>query len=261
MALRVVWMIGNEDEHREKRKGKWAVVEGRMEALKANAVPVVSTFLRHEDEKVRELAVCALNVLALENDGKKEVLTHACANLAKLLKGGPQRETAYLHSTGVQLARGASELPAFRLAFAREILNDINLLGEVFGVAAIGAVHPLLAPEEPLKVRETAVTAVCYFLQSQNPPPGDRIRVPPVCPLSYIEQPAMYAIEQCDGILFRLLELVSQGGKAGQMAMACLEAMTEQEKPRTELREILSTENLNLPPQELADIQRMANRA
>merc|ERR1719277_2620378 len=94
-ALRVLWHCGNDPR-------------GRKEMLKADGVKVVTAYLNAGDAKVREAAVCALNVASLETQGKKEVLQHSPASLAALLHSGDD-DTPYLHETCVQLTRCASE--------------------------------------------------------------------------------------------------------------------------------------------------------
>merc|ERR1719456_1363139 len=57
-GLRLLWAVGNEEL-------------GRKEALAAEATPTVTCFLVEKDAKVRETAICVLNVLSLEIAGKK----------------------------------------------------------------------------------------------------------------------------------------------------------------------------------------------
>merc|ERR1719409_723837 len=63
-ALRFLWHCGNDPV-------------GRKEMLQADGVKVITGYLGHSDMKVREAAVCALNVIALETEGKKDVLQHS----------------------------------------------------------------------------------------------------------------------------------------------------------------------------------------
>merc|ERR1712228_308594 len=109
-----------------------------------------------------EAAVCALNVIALETDGRKEVLGHSVESLAKLLQS--ENETPYLHETCVQLCRVASELPAFRFAFARHIIDSIWLLEKIFGTTALAAVNPLLDSSESRMMRTQAANVLWHFL-------------------------------------------------------------------------------------------------
>jgi len=226
-ALRVIWHIGND-------------MHGRVEALKAKGVEVVTAFLADQDSKVREGAVCALNVLSLEIAGKKDILQHSTVPLAELLHS--EGETQYLTETCVQLCRCASELPAFRFTFAKHVLKSIWLLEKVYGVTSIAAVYGLLADEDP-NIRILAVHATRHFLTKLPPARGDEIRVPPVCPLERIDQPAMFAIEECTGILHNLLFLLGEDmpRDAQGPALDCLEVLTEELKAQEELLEVLKS--------------------
>merc|ERR1719326_2017933 len=128
--------------------------------LGADGVRVITAYLEHGDTKVREAAVCALNVISLETEGKKEVLQHSLSGLATLAHSSS--ETPYLHETCVQLCRCASELPAFRFAFARHVLMSVWLLEKVYGTTALAAVCPLLKPEEDLEVRSQAAQVMAH---------------------------------------------------------------------------------------------------
>merc|ERR1719231_541566 len=151
--------------------------------LKADGVRVITTYLgENQDPKVREAAICALNVISLETNGKKEVLAHSTEAFARLLHS--DKETAYLHETCVQMIRAASELPSFRFDFARLILKSIWLLEKIFGTTSLAAVSPLLAPEEDAAMRIQAAQVVLHFLS--KPAEGDLLRVPPVCPMQHI---------------------------------------------------------------------------
>jgi len=226
-ALRVIWHIGND-------------MHGRQEALKAKGVEVITAFLNDQDAKVREGAVCALNVLSLEIPGKKDILAHSVVPLAELLHS--ERETQYLTETCVQLCRCASELPAFRFTFAKHVLESIWLLEKVYGVTSIAAVYGLIADEDP-NIRVLAVLATRHFLTKMPPARGDEIRVPPVCPLERIDSPSMFAFEECTGILHNLLfllgELMPQDAQG--VALDCLEVLTAEVKAQQELLEILQS--------------------
>jgi len=226
-ALRVIWHIGND-------------MHGRVEALKAKGVEVITAFLSDQDAKVRECAVCALNVLSLEIPGKKDILQHSVVPLAALLHS--DRETPYLTETCVQLCRCASELPAFRFHFAKHVLKSIWLLEKVYGVTSIAAVYSLLADENP-NIRIHAVHATRHFLTKIPPARGDEIRVPPVCPLERIDSPAMFAIEECTGILHNLLFLLGEDmpQDAQGPALDCLDVLTQEVKAQQELLEVIES--------------------
>jgi len=221
-ALRVLWHTGNDPR-------------GRLEAHGADGVRVVTMYLKHADPKVREAAVCALNVASLETQGKKEVLRHSIEGLGELLHN--EKETPYLHETCIQLCRCASELPAFRFSFARRNLKSIWLLEKIYGTPSLAAVSPLLNPRENLEMRTEAAKVVRHFLRSQ-PLEGDKIRVPPVCPLHHVENPPMFAIEECTDILSNLVALVED---APQEALDCLESLVQADKPREELQAYLES--------------------
>lgn len=244
-ALRMLWHCGNDPA-------------GRKEMLKANGVQIITTYLENHDAKVREAAVCALNVISLETPGKQEVLKHSTAELATLLHS--DKETAYLHETCVQLCRCASELPAFRFAFARHVLKSVWLLEKVFGTTALAAVSPLLNPEEDLEMRTQAATVMAHFLGAKEPARGDEIRVPPVCPLGYINQPPMYAIEECTGILNNLVPLTDEEASRDP-ALQCLNLLTDTEKGRKELRELIDENRVTVSPEVLPQIEDMLNKA
>lgn len=226
-ALRVIWHIGND-------------MHGRQEALKAKGVEVITAFLSDQDAKVREGAVCALNVLSLEIPGKKDILQHSTVPLAELLHS--EIETQYLTETCVQLCRCASELPAFRFSFAKHVLKSIWLLEKVYGVTSIAAVYGLLADEDP-NIRIHAVHATRHFLTKTPPARGDEIRVPPVCPLERIDKPSMFAIEECTGILHNLLFLLGEDmpQDAQGPALDCLEVLTQEVKAQQELLEVIQS--------------------
>merc|ERR1711904_747493 len=185
---------------------------------------VITAFLNDQDAKVREGAVCALNVLSLEIPGKKDILEHSTVPLAELLHS--ERETQYLTETCVQLCRCASELPAFRFSFAKHVLKSIWLLEKVYGVTSIAAVH-----------------ATRHFLTKTPPARGDEIRVPPVCPLERIDKPSMFAIEECTGILHNLLFLLGEDmpQDAQGPALDCLEVLTQEVKAQQELLEVIQS--------------------
>jgi hypothetical protein len=226
-ALRVIWHIGND-------------MHGRQEALKAKGVEVITAFLNDQDAKVREGAVCALNVLSLEIPGKKDILQHSVVPLAELLHS--ERETQYLTETCVQLCRCASELPAFRFTFAKHVLESIWLLEKIYGVTSIAAVYGLIADVDP-RIRILAVLATRHFLTKTPPARGDEIRVPPVCPLERIDSPAMFAFEECTGILHNLLYLLGESmpQDAQGAALDCLEVLTSEVKAQQELLEVLQS--------------------
>jgi len=229
-ALRLLWHCGNYPQARE-------------ETLEAGGTKVITQFLAHDDVQVREAAVCALNVISLETRGKKDLLEHSLEAVARIIHS--ESETTYLHETCVQLVRSASELPAFRFAFARHVLTSIWLLEKVFGTAALAALSPLLAPKEDMETRKQAcITAQHFLTSSELSHTGDDIRVPPVCPLGHIEIPTAFAFEECMDILHNLVELCDA---APGPAQACLKALMTRELPRSELAKLLRC-GLIVPP-------------
>jgi len=229
-ALRLLWHCGN-DPH------------GRRETLKeAEGVRVITEFLSDGDAKVREAAVCALNVVTLETDGKKDVLKYSTEGLAALLVS--DKETAYLIESCIQLVRCASELPAFRFAFARHILKEIWLLEKIFGTTALAAVSPLMGPTEENDTRVQAVRVVEHFLKSRKSADGDLIRTPPVCPLDHIDDPRLFACEECVDIFHHLVDILSL---AQAPALHCLEALCSVAKGRQELRGLIDSERVKVP--------------
>jgi len=241
-ALRFLWHVGNDPE-------------GRKEMLKADGVRVITTYLdENQDAKVREAAICALNVISLETNGKMEVLKHSTAAFARLLMSN--QETAYLHETCVQLIRASSELPSFRFDFARIILREIWLLEKIWGATALAAVSPLLDPKEEVETRTQAAHVVSHFLRSPEPEKGDEIRVPPVFGQMILE-PAMFAMEECVSILPNLCHLL---GVARDPALECLEALTDAAKPRKELLELVAESRVRIPEDVLPRIQAMLDK-
>jgi len=234
-ALRVLWHCGNDPR-------------GRRETLQAEGVRVITGYLNTGDAKVREAAVCALNVVSLETKGKQDILAHSTEGLAQLLQNG-EEETTYLHETCVQLARCASELPAFRFALARRIVRSTWLLEKIYGTAALGAISPLLGPEEPLELRVQAVQVAAHFLVT--PSAGDVIRVPPVCPLDNIDNPAAYALEECVDILHNLVFLLDATRRP---ALHCLEALCKYKRPREELQDLISSGRIVVPEAALPEV-------
>eukprot|EP00927_Polykrikos_kofoidii_P066540 TRINITY_DN62119_c0_g1_i1.p1 TRINITY_DN62119_c0_g1~~TRINITY_DN62119_c0_g1_i1.p1 ORF type:complete len:516 (-),score=71.17 TRINITY_DN62119_c0_g1_i1:338-1885(-) len=220
-ALRLLWHCGNDPK-------------GRKEMLKANGVRIVTRYVGHKDVKVRETVVCALNVISLETEGKKHVLQYSLDGLASLLHSND--ETPYLHETAVQLCRCASELPAFRFDFARHVLESIWLLEKVFGTTALAAISPLLREEEREDTRTQAAKVMAHFLRAAKPSEGDTIRVPPVAPLIHIQQPSMFALEECVDALHDLIALLEI---SPEPAFDCLDMLTDRPKPRDVLRGIL----------------------
>mmetsp|Transcript_57815 Transcript_57815/g.149336 ORF Transcript_57815/g.149336 Transcript_57815/m.149336 type:complete len:512 (-) Transcript_57815:102-1637(-) len=226
-ALRVVWHCGNDPK-------------GRKETLKAEGVQVITGYLDAGDSKVRESAVCALNVASLETQGKKDILQYSPEGLAKLLHRG-DNETSYLHETCVQLIRSASELPAFRLAFARLIVGSTWLLEKIYGTTSLAAISPLLRPEEDVEVRAQALQVALHFLS--KPSAGDEIRVPPVCPLENIEEPRNFALEECVDILHNLVSLIDVDRDA---SMQCLVALCQISRNKEELRSMVQDGRVNM---------------
>lgn len=221
-ALRLLWHCGN-------------CPQGRCETLEADGAKVITQFLSHEDAKVREAAICALNVISLETRGKKDILQHSLEAIARTIHS--TSETTYLHETYVQLCRSASELPAFRFAFARHVLTSIWLLEKVYGTAALAAISPLLGPKEDLATRKQACEVALHFLTSSTlAHVGDDIRVPPVCPLGHVEIPTAFAFEECMDILHHLVELCDS---APDSAKVCLKALASRELPKSELSKLL----------------------
>lgn len=241
-ALRLLWHTGNDPR-------------GRSETLKADGVRVITAYLGSPDAKIREAAVCALNVASLETQGKKDVLQHSVEGLGALLHS--EGETAYLHETCVQLCRCASELPAFRFTFARHVLRSIWLLEKIFGTTALAAVGPLLRAEEPPETREQAAHVMAHFLQQQRPAEGDRIRVPPVTPLGHIGEPPMFALEECVDVLHSLAALLKTAPKP---ALECLQAITEADKPREELRRLITARKVSIPEAARVDVDAMLRK-
>jgi len=175
----------------------------------------------------------------LEIPGKKDVLQYSTGPLAELLHS--TKETQYLTETCVQLCRCASELPAFRFTFAKHVLSSIWLLQKVYGVTSIAAIYGLMADSDP-NIRIQAVHACRHFL-TEPPVRGDEIRVPPVCPLERIDNPRMFAIEECTGILHNLLFLLGEEmpQDAQGPALDCLEELTKEVKAKQELLEVLQS--------------------
>merc|ERR1711939_547841 len=93
-------------------------------------------------------------------------------------------------------------------------------------------------------------------LQSTQPGRGDEIRVPPVTPLRHVEQPLMFCIEECTGILHDLIALL-QVPPARAPAMQCLQTLMEAEKPRQELVEILESGYVTVPDDDQTVLQGM----
>jgi len=242
-ALRMLWHVGNDPE-------------GRKEMLAADGVRVITTYLdANQDPKVREAAICALNVISLETNGKMEVLKHSTEAFARLLHS--DQETAYLHETCVQLCRASSELPSFRFEFARHVLKSIWLLEKVWGTTALAAVSPLLDPKENVETRTQAAHVISHFLRNPSPEKGDEIRVPPVCPLQMIIEPAMFAMEECVSILPNLVRLLDV---AREPALECLEALTDAAKPRKELLELVAESRVRVSEDVLPQVQKMLDK-
>jgi hypothetical protein len=241
-VLRLLWHIGNDPQ-------------GRKEMLKADAVAAISRYLKYGDSKAREAAVCALNVISLETMGRKEVLGNSVEALAELLRS--DEETPYLHETAVQLCRCASELPAFRFAFARHTIQSIWLLEKIFGTTALAAVSPLLDPKEDPEMRTQAAHVMEHFLRASPAARGDEIRVPPVSPLKHIDNPPMFAIEECVDILHNLLSLLPI---ARVPALGCLDALTDELKPREELRALLEDGRVVVSDAEMSDLEPLLDK-
>mmetsp|Transcript_8338 Transcript_8338/g.19642 ORF Transcript_8338/g.19642 Transcript_8338/m.19642 type:complete len:521 (-) Transcript_8338:27-1589(-) len=239
--LRMLWHCGNDPI-------------GRKELLEADGVRVITLYLPHKDSKVREVAVCALNVASLETSGKKEVLKHSKEELGRLLHS--EEETTYLHETCVQLCRSAAEYPAFRYALARHLLGSIGLLEKILGTASLSAVSPLLEPAEPEEIRVQATGVIAYFLKSP-PAKGDVIRVPPLAPSSLIDTPALYALAECVGLLPNLLLLLPI---APDQVFQCLVLLTEHSAPREALRSIIDDNRVPVPPDAVNEIQQLLKR-
>lgn len=240
-GLRVLWHIGNDPA-------------GRKEMLKADGVRIITAYLQNNDPKVREAAICALNVISLETAGKKEVDKHSTEAFAKLLHS--TEETAYVQEVCVQICRGNCELPSFRFSFARTVLKSIWLLEKVFGTAALAAVSPLLAPEENIETRTQAAHVVSYFLRTPTPCLGDLIRVPPV-PESSIVEPAKFAFEECVSIIPNLVSLLDV---AREPALDCLDALTDAERPRAELLELVAESRVKVSEDVLPLIRKMLDK-
>jgi len=241
-ALRVLWHCGNDPR-------------GRKETLQAQGVRVITGYLMTGDPKVREAAVCALNVASLETQGKRDILEHSQEGLATLLNNGDS-ETPYLHETCVQLVRCASELPAFRFSFARRIVEAKSLLEKIYGTAALAAIGPLLQPKEALATRTKAAEVTVYFLETQSE--GDRIKVPPVCPTDNGQSSADFALEECIDIFHNLVSLLHEP-TAKDVAMRCLEALCRSKRPREELAQLLADSRVDPPEACRADLQEMAS--
>jgi hypothetical protein len=242
-ALRMLWHVGNDPA-------------GRKEMLKADGVRVIVSYLgASQDPKVREAAICALNVISLETDGKMEVLKYAIEPFARLLHS--DKETAYLHETCVQLCRASSELPGFRFDFARHVLKSVWLLEKIWGTTALSAVSPLLDPKEDLETRTQAAHVISHFLRNSNPAEGDTIRVPPVCPLVMIIEPAMYALESCVSIIPNLVSLLDG---AREPALECLESLTDAAKPRKELLELVAESRVHVSEEMLGPMKAMLDK-
>lgn len=237
-ALRLLWHCGNHPR-------------GRVEVLQAQGVRVVTQHLSHADSKVRETAICVLNVVSLETKGKKDVLEHSLEEISRIIHS--DAETTYTQETCVQLCRCASELPAFRFAFARYVLRSIWLLEKVYGTATLAAIAPLLSPGEDIETRSQAANVASHFLLSKAPGIGDDIRVPPVCPLTHIERPASFGYEECVDILQHLIDLLSYP-EAKTAASHCLEALLKEELPRIELQKLIGARLIVPSPGDAAEI-------
>lgn len=227
-ALRLLWHFGN-------------VECGRVEILQAGGVAVVTQYLQHPNALVRETAMCTLNVVSLETRGKKEVLEHSLHLIASILHS--KDETEYLHRTCTQLVRNAAELPAFRFAFARTMLDSTWLLENMFGTTSLAALSPLLSPKEDLETRKKAAVVIRHFLEAE-PQVGDEIRVPPVAQLAYIQHPGAYAYEECMDILPNLASLLEH---IPDTVLPCLEAMTEYQAPQKELDKLVRRGKIKIP--------------
>ncbi|CAJ1366304.1 unnamed protein product [Effrenium voratum] len=214
----------------------------------------ITQFLSHDDAKVREAAICALNVISLETRGKKDVLEHSLEAIARIIHS--ESETTYLHETCVQLCRCASELPAFRFAFARHVLKSIWLLEKVYGTCALAAISTLLGPQEEMETRLQAASVAEHFLTSSEHL-GDDIRVPPVCPLSHVEQPPSFAFEECVDILQHLVEL----SPSSESAQGCLKALCSRERPRQELAKLVRCQLLVVPESQQSLVQSLTAEA
>jgi len=238
-ALRLLWHCGNS-------------AQGRVETLQADGAHCITQFLSHNDAKVREAAVCALNVISLETRGKKDILQHSLDAIARIIHS--ESETTYLHETCVQLCRCAAELPAFRFAFARHVLKSIWLLQKVFGTTSLAAISPLLSSKEDMEIRIQAAVVAEHFLTSQEPLLGDDIRVPPVCPLVNVEQPPAFGFEECVDILQHLVELIEQTPSA----QVCLKALVRRERPRQELAKLIRSGLLVVPANQQSFVESLA---
>mmetsp|Transcript_22568 Transcript_22568/g.59602 ORF Transcript_22568/g.59602 Transcript_22568/m.59602 type:complete len:519 (-) Transcript_22568:52-1608(-) len=239
-CLRFLWHCGNDQQ-------------GRREALKAEGVRVITRYLADKDQKAREAAICALNVVALETQGRKDLLEHSLEAMTNLLHS--IKETHYLQEACVQLVRGASELPAFRFAFARRVLSSIWLLEKVYGTTALAAISPLLGPKEDAGTRTQAAKVTGHFLALKGEAQkGDDIRVPPVSPLESIEEPALYAMAECVDILHNLLEILEVSRAP---ALLCLDILTNFNRPREELRRVLASGRARAPEDAMPEIERM----
>lgn len=236
-ALRLLWNCGNDPK-------------ARKETLKADGVSVVTLFLVHPDARVREAAVCALNVMSLETEGKKHVLQHSIQAMAMLLHS--DEETVYLQESCVQLCRSASELPAFRLAFARQVLRSVWLLEKIYGNTALAVISLLLGPDETATTQAEAVNVMAHFLQgAASQPVGDVIRVPPVA--SNVSSPAAYAIEECVDILHNLVALLTV---AKEPALSCLRILMTVDKTREQVSNLIADGLIRIPDE--FDIKELA---
>lgn len=238
-ALRMLWHVGNH-------------VDGRKEMLKADGVQVVTSYLGPQhDPQVREAAICTLNVISLETEGKMQVLKHSTEAFARLLHSS--EETVYLHEVCVQLCRAASELPAYRLDFARLVLKSIWLLEKIFGTTALSAVSPLLDPKEDVEVRTQAAHVINHFLRCE-PSLGDDISA---VLGGGIAQPALYAMEHCVSILPNLVHLLDY---ASDPAVSCLDALTDSEKPRQELLELVAESRVTVTKEMLPEVTKLLKK-
>jgi len=238
----MLWHVGNDPE-------------GRKEMLKVDGVRLITSYLdANQNPDVREAAICALNVISLETNGKMEVLKHAIEPFARLLHS--DKETDYLQETCVQLCRAASELPGFRFTFARHILKSIWLLEKIWGTASLAAVSPLLDPKEDPETRTQAAHVVCHFLRTQAPSQGDAVRVPPIA-LELIVEPAMFAMQECVSILPNLVSLLDI---AREPALECLDALTDAQRPRKELIELMAESRVKVSEGNLPQVQVMLEK-
>jgi len=121
-------------------------------------------------------------------------------------------------------------------------LKSVWLLEKIYGTAALAAISPLLKAEEDVDTRTQATHVMAHFLRHEGPAEGDTIRVP----AAHVQQPVLYAMQQCTDVLHDLLDVLPI---AEQPALDCLDAFTNYQKPREILAAILGEGRSSVGPE------------